>query len=377
MSTAVLVTVFVRHTPKCKHGADELYKKCDCRKHLRWSANGTQHRTSADTRDWLEAEKAKRNIEDQLSGKPVAVAAAAPKSIEDAVTAFIQHKTVEAVNPHLVQTYRRELRRFRDFVEGHGVYTVQGVTRETVTGYAATWPVVYASSNTRVKVKERLSGFFTFCYESRWIDRKPKLPKIAVDEPPTMPLTDKEYADLLKAVPVAVTDERAAVRARGLILLMRWTGLAIRDAITLERSGIMQGADGLYRVTTSRQKTGTDVCVPLPPAVALEVLAVPNDNEKYVFWDGKNGELFSAWWGTHFVAPVFDAAKIEDVCFMKSHRLRDTFAVDLLTKGVPMEEVSKLLGHESIRTTEKHYAKWVKGRQDRLDSLVTGTWDAT
>jgi integrase/recombinase XerD len=37
--------------------------------------------------------------------------------------------------------------------------------------------------------------------------------------------------------------------------------------------------------------------------------------------------------------------------------------------------VSKLLGHESIRTTEKHYAKWVKSRQDRLDSLVTATWE--
>ncbi|HMG88183.1 MAG TPA: tyrosine-type recombinase/integrase [Terracidiphilus sp.] len=59
---------------------------------------------------------------------------------------------------------------------------------------------------------------------------------------------------------------------------------------------------------------------------------------------------------------------------MVSHRLRDTFAVDLLTKGVPLEEVSKLLGHESIKTTEKHYARWIKGRQDRLDSLVMGTW---
>jgi site-specific recombinase XerD len=59
---------------------------------------------------------------------------------------------------------------------------------------------------------------------------------------------------------------------------------------------------------------------------------------------------------------------------MISHRLRDTFAVELLGNGVPMEEVSKLLGHTSIKTTEKHYAKWVKGRQDRLDSLVTATW---
>jgi len=48
--------------------------------------------------------------------------------------------------------------------------------------------------------------------------------------------------------------------------------------------------------------------------------------------------------------------------------------VDLLQKGVPLEEVSKLLGRESIKTTERYYAKWVKGRQDRLDALVSGTW---
>jgi site-specific recombinase XerD len=46
---------------------------------------------------------------------------------------------------------------------------------------------------------------------------------------------------------------------------------------------------------------------------------------------------------------------------MLSHRLHDTFAVDLLEKGVPLEEVSKLLGHESIKTTEGHCSKWMKG----------------
>jgi hypothetical protein len=47
--------------------------------------------------------------------------------------------------------------------------------------------------------------------------------------------------------------------------------------------------------------------------------------------------------------------------------------VDLLEKGVPMEEVAALLGN-SLRVCEKHYAKWSTGRQDRADALVMGTW---
>ncbi|WP_348269678.1 tyrosine-type recombinase/integrase [Edaphobacter paludis] len=39
-----------------------------------------------------------------------------------------------------------------------------------------------------------------------------------------------------------------------------------------------------------------------------------------------------------------------------SHRLRDTFSVSLLEKSVSLQTVSMLLGHKSIKTTEKHYA---------------------
>jgi integrase/recombinase XerD len=45
-----------------------------------------------------------------------------------------------------------------------------------------------------------------------------------------------------------------------------------------------------------------------------------------------------------------------------SHRLRDTFAVDLLQNGVSLETVSMLLGHNSIKVTQQHYARWVKTR---------------
>lgn len=146
--------------------------------------------------------------------------------------------------------------------------------------------------------------------------------------------------------------------------------------MTLRRDELIHdNAKKLYRIVTARQKTGTHVSVPIPPEVAKELLGVMNGNADYVFWSTGNGKEQSAvtnW--QHDLRQLFRDANNTSAGNMLSHRLRDTFAVDLLEKGVPLEEVSKLLGHESIKTTERHYAKWVKARQDRLDSLVTGTW---
>jgi len=47
-----------------------------------------------------------------------------------------------------------------------------------------------------------------------------------------------------------------------------------------------------------------------------------------------------------------------------AHRFRATFSVELLLAGVPIERVSILLGHQSVRIIEKHYAPWVKARQE-------------
>ena len=97
-----------------------------------------------------------------------------------------------------------------------------------------------------------------------------------------------------------------------------------------------------------------------------------NRHLNYLFWNTGSGTPQTAvtYW-QHDLRRTFRAAGQPGG---HPHQLRDTFAVSLLEKGVPLEEVSKLLGHESIATTEKYYAKWVKARQDRLDNLVMGTW---
>jgi integrase/recombinase XerD len=216
----------------------------------------------------------------------------------------------------LILCYRFELDRLRKFCEAHAVFTVQAVTRELLIGYTATWPAPYPSTNTRHQVQARLKHFLRFCLDPGWLDRAPKLTKIRVDEVPTLSLTEKEYARLLKAIPEAFNghpypkDKPAKVRT--LVQLMRWTGLAIRDAVTLERGEIhFDKAAKLHSIVTSRQKTGTHVSVPLKPDVAQELLAVLNGNPRYVFWSGNGLESPTVTHWQDDMRTLFKAAKIE------------------------------------------------------------------
>jgi integrase/recombinase XerD len=323
------------------------------------------------------AEEKKREIEDQLSGRtPEVKPEQDQRDTQACIDIFLQDKKNQGITEKVIAKYTRELARLRVFCKNNRVYAVQGITRELLTAYCATWPDLYPSSTTRSKVRERVRSFLRYCYEAQWIARIPPLPKIKIDEPPTMPLTAAEYTRLLDAVYGTVADPGQRAKVHALIQLMRWSGLAIRDALTLKREEIQFDATKqLHRIVTARQKTGVPVSVPIPPDIAQELLTVANGNAEYVFWSGKGDEeSITKNWAKYYIVSVFAAAKIQSSGHMMSHRLRDTFAVDMLQNGVPLEEVSKLLGHESIKTTEAHYSRWVKGRQDRLDTLVTAAW---
>jgi len=368
MSTP-LVTIYVRHSADCKYKGDEFSKRCSCRKHLRWTQKGKQYRRKAGTRSWEEAENAKRELQDQLAGKTPEPNTAG-LLLRDAIDTFNANKEAQGIKPRVRAMYTRELKRLRDFSEGCRRFTVaQALTIENLIELRATWTAVYKSSYSRAVVQKHLNHFLRFCYNAGWIPRIPKLSPIKIDAPETEPLTEKEYEKVLAA---------ATGKTRTLIQLMRWSGLAIRDASTLQRSDLHFDMEAdIYKIIRERAKTGEPLYIPIPKDVAEEVLAVLNGNPVYVFWNrqkGESSEYRHAGYMGEQVASAFKAAGVRSEGHMISHRLRATFAVDLLQKGVPLEHVSKLLGHRSVTTTERHYAKWVKGRQQLLDTLVSASW---
>jgi len=124
--------------------------------------------------------------------------------------------------------------------------------------------------------------------------------------------------------------------------------------------------------------------VTIPSDVADELRALPvppASSARYFFWTGNGTKksVTSMW--QRSLKRLFNAANLKnkDGTLKRAHphMLRDRFAVQLLLCGVPLHDVAVLLGHTSIRTTEKHYAPFVMARMEQLDATVKAAWQST
>lgn len=184
---------------------------------------------------------------------------------------------------------------------------------------------------------------------------------------PTLPFTRDEIAKILDACdlyPCSVGD-----RIRAFVLTMRYAGLRIGDTVTLRRDRVEANKILLYQA-----KTGTPVCVPVPDFVVEALQKLPKTSD-YFFWTTGRGTvrtIVTNW--QRYLARLFEMSGVAQA---HSHRFRDTFAVELLLAGVPIDQVSMLLGHASIKVTERHYAPWVKACQVQLETAVMKAWGGT
>jgi len=161
-----------------------------------------------------------------------------------------------------------------------------------------------------------------------------------------------------------------ALRLKTLVLLMRYSGMRISDAVTMTTDRLDGKRQFLYT-----QKTGVPVYTVLPDSVLRALEATPRVTAKNYFWSGESKHASIAGLWEKRLKKLFDLAGVpKGQGNAVSHRFRDTFAVELLLAGVPIERVSILLGHQSVRVTEKHYNPWVRSRQEQLEADVARTW---
>lgn len=204
--------------------------------------------------------------------------------------------------------------------------------------------------NTTVKYLSNFRKIINICIKHSWLMRDPFLGfKMAKREVEKSFLSDEELTRLMET---EIASERLQA-VRDIFIFSCYTGLAYIDVFKLTRAEIATGIDGEKWVITRRQKTDTATRVPLlPPAV--EILERYSDHPEC----SERGKLL----------PILSNQKMNDylreiatLCGitkkMTFHTARHTFATTVtLTNGVPIETVSKMLGHRNLKTTQ-HYAK--------------------
>jgi integrase len=282
------------------------------------------------------------------------------------------------------------------FCRDKGIRFLSELDLNTVREWRATWKL---DSLARYKRQGQALGFFWFCERSGWyprnfaIDLTKGLGKIQVKATQTGYFQPAEYQAIIDAT-YAYSDRPSVdrhnsstlggERIRALTELMRWTGLRIRDAVTLEKNRLDKNPyTGMWSVMVYQKKTGDPVYCPIPPDVADMLLNVPasqkgNTNETYFFWTGHGSpKTIVANWQRSY-RKLFELAGIKapdgTAKRCHPHMFRDTFAVESLLSGMRVEQVQTILGHSSVKVTEKHYLPWVRARQAGLNQDVMDSW---
>ena len=206
------------------------------------------------------------------------------------------------------------------------------------------------ANNTAVKYIKNFKKIIRLCMANGWLSKDPFLgykAKLKVVERPYLAkeeiqaVYEKEFA----------SDRLSQVR--DIFLFSCYTGLAYVDVKQLSKSNINTGIDGNQWIFTRRQKTDTSTRVPLLPLAQELVLKYENHpqcvNSDVLFPVLSNQKMNS------YLKEIASVCGInKDLTF---HIARHTFATTVtLSNGVPIESVSKMLGHTNIKTTQ-HYAK--------------------
>jgi len=366
-----MLTIYRRHIKACAHGSlGRKHRHGRCPIWVDGFIGREEIRQSLKTRNWEEAQQKVWEWEADRS-KPVE-----PNDNRLTVGAAFDQYLADAESRQLGPSaiYKRKLLRKRmiAFATDRGVRYLEELDLKLLRDFRPTW----RNRNLSAKKKlEQLRGFFRFWVRCGALTANPALELDApiVKQPPTLPFERNEMARILYACDHLYTDnykrvgQSNAKRIKALVLLMRYSGLRIGGAVTLPVARMVDG-----KVFLRTAKTGTHITCPLPPIALYALAECPRTNPLYFFWTGQcsRGTVARDWHSK--LAKPFHSAGVPNG---RPHRFRDTFAVEQLLAGTPIDQVSALLGHSSSKVTERHYAPSVKARQDQMEGSVVRSWE--
>ncbi|WP_152287537.1 site-specific integrase [Flavicella marina] len=208
-------------------------------------------------------------------------------------------------------------------------------------------------NNTVMKHIQRLRKMVTMAFHMEWIDKDPFVKfKSSFDKSERDFLTERE----LGYIESYNSNSEKLMVVKDLFVFSCYTGISYIDIMNLTEQNLLLGIDGNIWIITKRHKTDTPVKVPILPKAQL-ILDKYKDHPRTAV--------------SKTLLPVISNQKInsylKEIASLSEinkrltfHMARHTFATTVtLSNGVPIETVSKMLGHTKITTTQI-YAKVIE-----------------
>lgn len=358
-----MLTLYRRHEKVCRyHKQGVRHIKCQCPVWVNGSdGRGGRVRHSMKTRSWQHAQDRLSAQERGEGPKPADVS----PIIADGVTAYIQDGRTRRLAESTLRRYIVALNPLAEYFPGK----VSSITLDGLGAFRSFR--AQAAAGSASKELNIVRTFLKFAVDRKWLAenyaKKLKAPRI--DDVPTLPFERGEINAILDACgridnPIATELERTRQRAKALVLVLLYSGFRISDAVQLKRSSVDFSTGKLFiRV----MKTRVPLHSKLPEEALAALKAVPIESE-YFFWSGESHLDSAIGSARRTIATLLRLAGVKNG---HPHRFRDTFAVELLQNGADLRTVQLLLGHTSIKTTERHYAPFVLGMQRILDEAVS------
>jgi integrase/recombinase XerD len=381
-----MLNLYRRHVKGCRFwtgkstNGNRRDHNCRCPVWVDGYLAGKRVNKSLDIRDWTRGQEIIRDWEiagtvrpQERAGMPVSDACEA--FLADVEAQCLSERSLKKykvllVNQHSPEDRKRFSPSLKAFCAENSIQFTSQLLLPELTRFRGEWKDKAVSGGKKL---ERLWAFGRFLVERGWWTENwaHKLKRPKVKDTPTMPYNRDEVSALLAACD-QFTDwhghagQENAQRLRAFVLFARYSGLRIGDAASCDVNRLAGS-----RLFLRTAKTGVPVYIPLPPFVVEALAACPRKSERYWFWTGVGSiETLAGNWRRTFRA----LSKLAGVPKGHPHRFRDTLAVELLLEGVLIERVSVLLGHSSVKITERHYAPWVRARQEQMEADLVRAW---
>lgn len=389
-----MITLYRRHSKDCREKlvkelklplhAHRQYRDCDCLIWMEGTTNDARYdRQSTKLRDWAAAEALVRS----MTAEAIDTADHGP-TMTQAITRYIDSRADE-LGVKTANQYRLVLTRLAEYAAARNVIHIGDISVDLCKDF-----VTYglkAAKNTKATYAAKLKAFFSEAYDRRWIKQPIILNRMpTATYEPAEPFTDAEVRMIFDAAEKLNGGTHAYATHpktfRLLLQLMHETGMRCGDAIRFDPQSVVKSQQ-LFKYVYQPQKTRKAAAKKLATVYLTESLYTAILNCKWMSYNrpfaylpikGANDKT------TYMANEVYERMKaigqkckdangnpvlIEDC---RPHRFRDTYAVRLLEKGMSLDAVSKLLNHNSVVVTEKHYAKWVQSRLNLLETQLAG-----